>query len=82
MHKLVLGGMFLFITPTFLLFPCVLHGTVTIASWGAADLWPSIRVTLGGSAQDFVSFCRLRPACGEVLPPARNLCGFTVLPSV
>lgn len=82
MHKLVLGEMFLFITPTFLLFPCVLHGTVTIASWGAADLWPSIRVTLGGSAQDFVSFCRLRPACGEVLPPARNLCGFTVLPSV
>lgn len=79
---LVWGGMFLFITPTFLLFPCVLHGTVTIAFWGAADLWQCFRVSLGGSAQDFVSFCRLRPASSEVLPPARNLCAFTVLPSV
>lgn len=60
MHKLFWKGTFLFITSTFLLFPCVMHGTVTIA----------------------LSFCRLRPACGEVLPPARNLCGFTVLPSV
>lgn len=59
MYKLFCGGTFLFITPTFLLFPCVVHGTVTT-----------------------VSFCWLRPACGEVLPPARNFCGFTVLPSV